>query len=232
MIGYKKHLCEIALPISYSKYDEVRDVMMPKLWNKQWKRKRIVRGGHPYLLKIDDWRSACQWVVNEVKVLFEVDGMKHQLVLDKDSDKLGSLIQLDETLTDIGKAAFWLSDRWNLEQICKILILDGVVANSDRMVCNVLIRRNLKILAIDESDSMHWHAPYRCKFRKAIRDVIQTFAGNEKTWLEAYLDRLRARKSDITRICASALFAEDVSKILDRFDELPVIVEGNFGKIL
>jgi len=216
--------------VRYREIPEVVDDAMPRTWS-SWKRKKVEEGGAFKLLKIDGYKTACQVAVQDLKPIFAVEPMELEVVYDLDEERLGSLITMAPAFGDIGKTGiWWMRDRWNMEEICRILILDSVVANNDRMTVNVLVRRNFRILAIDEADSFRWHAPIKCKFRKSIKSPVQAFAWAYRKWLRGHVQAVMEQESDVERILNQTLLPEDVERAIARLRRMPEIVEVNFGR--
>jgi hypothetical protein len=193
---------------------------MTKPWS-SWKRKKTVENGVVKLLKVDGEKAVFQFAVNEIKLLFGARPLKVEVVFETEEEMLAQFIDWIPAFTNIGKMGAWMRDTQNMKEIVRLLLFDAVVANNDRMVCNVLVGKDLRIFGIDEADCFRFNSPVKIKFRKSYRDRIVGFANLEKSWLDELVD-CASSKTDVVRdiLERCSLPDELVSPIVDRMQNL------------
>ena len=183
--------------IRFSDYEEVKTVVSAGKWLK-YPRKKVQENDVYKLLKVDGKKAVYQLAANKLKKFFKITPMCFELIWDLDNNTYGGLYVWEETIGHIGKCNFWLKDTENMKEIIKIVLFDNVIANNDRTVVNVLVKKDFKILAIDEGEAFRYNkAPIKCKFRKEIYLKLKDFVLHNNTWFEVYVKELIGLKYEM-----------------------------------
>jgi translation elongation factor EF-G len=212
--------------ISYTAQKETQVFGIPKPWS-SWKRKIIIDGDRKRLLKMDGVKAGIQKFVNDIKFYFGVRPMEMEIVYDEADDKrLGSLITIVPFLGTLSSGTFWLRDKESMFEIIRILFLDAVVGNNDRMTINVLLTKNLEVFAIDEGESFRWYAPIRCQFKVSYRQHIHHFSVEQSDWITRYKKHLTKHSKDVVKLASSYFSNPIIPAVLkNRLDNLDEIAE-------
>jgi hypothetical protein len=213
--------------IKFSEYPDIKDEKMGGLWLK-YPRKKTIENGTYKLLKIDGKKAVYQYAVNEIKKYFNVGKLNVELIFDEENKNYGTFIDWEENLCDIGKAMFWTNDNNSMKEIVKILTFDSVIGNNDRTVINILIKKNLQLVAIDEGESFRFYSQPKIKFRKKIKEAIISFVVKNKEWFDGYLDSIIKEKDNIIGVLDSFdEISDDIKKtVADNITDIKKIMYG------
>ena len=206
---------------------------MAGVWLANIKRKKTIDNGKKKLLKIDGQKSIYQFAVNRIKVFFGIFPMDVELVYDVESDKFGSFIEWEDhfgTMTQLGSSA--LRDTGNVEEAIKIVLFDAIIGNNDRTSVNLIVRKDFKLMGIDEGESFRFGSPVKCRFSKKVRLVLETYVRGHKKWLHEWIkgvqyERLRIEGS-LWRDLDFKEGKEIISEVVTRINNLQALAKTVF----
>jgi len=161
---------------------------------------------------------AHQFIVDEIKVFFELKKMGTRIVFDK-TEGYGIMLKWHKNLGTVKQRELmpqWVSDE-NLFELLKIVFYDVIIGSLDRHGNNVIVLMDLSLLTIDDEDVFYDSPRTLVKFDNDIRKMM-------------YVEYLRSRK-EIFKYIDEVLKNSD--KILSIVDKDIMKVEGrNFYSII
>ncbi len=133
-----------------------------------------------------------QYIVDELKVLFELNKMGTKIVYD-DIEGYGIMQKWWKnlgTIKDRNVMPIWICDK-NLIEMMKICIFDGLIGGLDRHGNNVLVLEDNSLLTIDDEDVFYDKLRVWIKFDKDIKRTVYLHWLARREFFAGYIERLK-----------------------------------------